>query len=398
MKLLKRLSWLFFIILTLITIVFVYYASQRFSAYRAVKEEKDRQAAVIDSLLLDRQANANTSSTDPFGDDNIARILLVGIDSRAGQEYGHCDAIQLFEIDRAKEAVQITAVPRGTYSPLPPGTGTTSSDYYVSNSCALGGLDYGITNIERILGKQADYIVVVGFSETLGILRYVDLPTTKTLQWLRNRQGYAIGEPQRARNHSTFLKQLLVKMVPEDISKTDKALHYIVYTKVQSDLSFDQAEQLVAALVNMKIADHPEKITLAMKPAYSVQDIPYNPDTIDEHLSNTIGRVEGWLGADSFSGKSKEEIQTTLLETIEAQYNDLSFMTWAFENDLWLQIEDTEMRETIRWDMLTKYLETLDDTVTEEALLADYILEMQHLGDTIREQEATQYLLSEYHL
>jgi hypothetical protein len=45
----------------------------------------------------------------------------------------------------------------------------------------------------------------------LGILRNLKLPTTDTLRWLRHRQGYAIGEPQRAHNHSTFLKQLILR-------------------------------------------------------------------------------------------------------------------------------------------------------------------------------------------
>lgn len=342
------------------------------------------QQSEIDALLKARRANIdNTKKTDPFGEDERVTVLLLGLDSRIGETSSHCDAIQLLDIDKKNESVTITAVPRGTYSPLPPGTGTTSTDYYVSNACALGGLDYGIKQIERILGQEADYVAMVGFSQMTGILRHLDLPTTETLQWLRNRQGYQIGEPQRARNHSTFLKHVLTKYTPNDISKVDSALHYIVYKIVDTDLTFGETKTIVQALSDIELAEHSEKVHLAMRPAYDVQDISYDPETIDKHLKQTIGRIKHLLSPDAYEDISEEDIQKQILTTIEEQKEDPSFVTWAYENSLWLQISDEEKRNGVRFDLMKRYTDHLNSIDKRKEILSDYILEMEHLNHDV---------------
>ena len=225
---------LWFIILLIISLIVI--SITTFFVTRTLAKGADTELTnTIDDFLSQRQEyllneNKHTTSS-PFGDDEIARILFIGLDSRAGQTHGHCDAIQLIEIDKGKNSVQITAVPRGTYSPLPPGVGATTTDYYVSNACGLVSLEYGVKQMEYILGKKADYIMVVGFSEVMGILKYLDLPTTPTLQWLRHRQGYAIGEPQRAHNHSTFLKNCSPLIYPMMYQRSMR--HYtILYTNL----------------------------------------------------------------------------------------------------------------------------------------------------------------------
>ncbi len=389
-----RFFWrFFFFVFSCIGFAFLVYGYEWYQESREVREEQARQQSAIDAVLDERQKQDFQLEGDPFGEDGVVRVLFIGLDSRAGQEFGHCDAIQMIEIDTAKEAVTITAVPRGTYAPLPFGKGVTSTDYYVSNSCALGGLAYGIENIERIVGSKADYIVTVGFSETLGVLRTAELPTTETLQWLRNRQGYAIGEPQRARNHSTFLKQMLLKFVPDRPSAIDTPLHYIIYKMVGTDLTFGEAEAIVTALSKMDIKNHPEKIHLAMKPVYVVQDIAYDPDTISDHLSSTLGKISQWLPKVDYSGQTEEEIQQKLLATIAEHDGDEEFLKWAFENDLWLQIEDDTTREQMRWDMMNTYF-TLITEEERQNLLADYVLEMEQLGKNTWEEKGKTLLLT----
>lgn len=363
--------------------------------YQERQETKARlsaEKAAIEGLLEARkEAREDGDMSDPFGDDQRLSVLLIGLDNRAGQEFGHCDAIQLITIDKDNDRVTITAVPRGTYSQLPPGTGVTSSDYYVSNSCALGGLEYGINNIERILGEQADYLAVVGFSRTFGVLRALDLPTTETVQWLRNRHGYAIGEPQRAHNHSTFIKQMMVSRLPEEISTLDSALYKVVYSMIQTDLSYPQIEQIVQVLIDMDIDNHPEKVTLAMRPAYDVKDIPYDPEHIEEHLAETIGQISHWLSSDDYSEKSAEEIQDGLVQKIGAQLQDEEFVSWAFENQLWLQIDDDQVRHQVRWDLMMARMETLTREEQKE-LIGDYILEMEALDIPDWEEKGRAYL------
>jgi hypothetical protein len=343
-----------------------------------VAEIKEQIQTTINFRLEEQKA---TCDDDPFGDDGVVRVLLIGLDSRLGSEIGHCDAIQMIEIDRDKQTVAITAVPRGTYVPLP-GSGHLSSDYYISKSCEIGGLDYGIEQIEKILGAKADYVVVVGFSEALGIFRTLDLPTTETLQWLRLRQGYAVGEPQRAHNHSTFLKDLLVRFVPDDPSSLDAAWEYLLYQFVDTDLSFAQARNIVAALSEMNLPENSEKITLLMKPAYIVADVAYDPERLDEYISSLVDPVAAWIPEGAYSGISDEEAQQRLMDLINSELENPEFVSRAFEQKLWLQIEDSGTRESVHFAILEKYLDQVFDFEEAKNILADYIIEMETLGET----------------
>lgn len=350
--------------------------------HTAEKKAEEVRLSEVDSLLEERKKALleEGETKDIFGEDNKVSILLLGIDSRAGQKSGHCDAIQLFEIDKEKDTIQVTAVPRGTYSPLPPGPERPTSSYYVSNACGIAGLDYGIKQIERILGKKADYIVVVGFSETLGILRKLKLPTMETLQWLRHRKSYGVGEPQRAHNHSTFLKHLLVKYTPEDPSSIDTAFHYVLYRIVQTDLSFPQVRNLIEELSQMKLKEHPDRITLSMRPRYPVQDIAYDPENLDQYLHNVLDPIKHLLSEDDYKEISLQSAEDRIVNIIDRKKDNVEFIAWSFENDLWLQIDDDTKRETARYDLLTRYIKGLETKEEKEKILADYILEMEQTG------------------
>lgn len=334
----------------------------------------------IDEVVQERVAERMFENTDdnPFGDDGVVRILVVGIDSRAGETRGHCDAIQLVEINQTQSRVAITAVPRGTFARLP-GTGHLPSDYYVSKACELGGLQYGISEIERILQRKADYVVVVGFSEVLGILRRLQLPTTETLQFLRQRQGYAVGEPQRARNHSTFLKHLLVNYLPKDDKTVDVPLHYLLYSMVNTDLSFSEARAIQRVVSAMQLGEHPERIQLKMQPAYAVADIPYNPETVGEYVNGMVSAISPHLSAEAYSGKSIEEVQQALATLVNDRMSNDDFVRWAYENRVWLQIEDDAVRNEMQFNILERYVRLVDKEVSQTAVL-DYMLEMQYLA------------------
>jgi hypothetical protein len=363
----------------------VWFLAQRFFPYSpedAVQAEEKSEKEKID-LLLDarRTEREGTEEVDPFGDDGMVNILLLGVDKRAGQTKGHCDAIQFIVVNKEKEEVLITAVPRGTYSPLPPGGKYLPTDYYISKACEIGGLDYGIEQVEKIVGKKADYLVIVGFSEALGIFRNLDLPTTETLQWLRHRQGYAIGEPQRAHNHSTFIKQMMIKFVPEKSSMVDKALQYIIYKTVQTDLSFTEARIILDELSSIDFTDHPERIVLQMKPAYAVSEIPYAEEYLKEYLDKMIKPVKDLLPGGDYTGLSADETQAQFLEIIEEKKDDPEFILWAFENKLWLQIEDADKRMAAQYDFLERYLSSLAEKSERENIISDYILEMEYYGE-----------------
>lgn len=387
-------------VLTIITIAVLAFgfwlSTKAVLSYRARQLEKQAQEIQDRAIqnIIDAHRDNSSTSTDPFGEDGIVKILFLGLDKRIGDQNGHCDMIQLITINNKVGTINITALPRGTYSPLPSGKGVTSSDYYVSNACGLGGLDYGINQIEKILGVKADYLVIVGFSETIGILRNLKLPTTETIQWLRNRHGYAIGEPQRAHNHSTFIKQMMVKYTPTKTSQLDKALQYIVYKLVKTDLSFAQTQKIITAVSIMDIANHPEKITLSMRPLYPYKDISYDPAKINQNLEETLGPIKHFLSKEDYSGVTTATLQSRILDTIEKNKTNPEFVSWAYENNLWLQIEDQNQSLITQYSLLVSYLAYLEKQ-KKESVLADYILEMENRGETVWKERGKQLLLQE---
>jgi len=328
----------------------------------------------IKEIITTRQLESENNQ-DPFGHDDKVKVLFLGIDSRAGQSFGHCDAIQMIEINRAKEKISITAVPRGTYCPLPE-PGHQPSEYYLAKSCEIGGIDYGIEQIEQILNKQADYVVMVGFSEALGIFRDLGLPATETLQWLRNRQGFAIGEPQRAHNHSTFIKQMLTKYTRKDNTALNGAWDYLIYKMVNTDLSFTQARKIKQALIDMNLAENKNKITLDIKPYYSVQDIAFDEHNLDDQLKKLLYQHPENL-SDSYSGKTKEQIEQDIIGMYEQQKENQEFTKWAFENSLWLQVENKQKRLQMHYKLLKNYVWLMTNKQERKALISDYILEMK---------------------
>ena len=393
----KKVIIILIIIISCLGLLLLAKAVLWYKAYASEREFIKTQNQAIENIIDSRRIeNSEETTTDPFGEDGVVHVLFVGLDKRAGQEAGHCDAIQLISIDTNDIGkITITAVPRGTYSPLPPGKGTTSTDYYVSNACGLGGLDYGINQIEKILGVESDYLAVVGFSETMGILRYLHLPTTETLQWLRNRHGYTIGEPQRAHNHSTFIKQMIIKFVPTTQTKLNTALQYLVYNLIKTDLSFEQTQKILDTVSTMDIANHPEKIQLTMRPFYSVQDISYDPENVTEYLEQTLGPIAHLLSKDDYSNLSEETVQANLLSIIEKNKNNPEFISWAYENNFWLQIEDNEQSLAVQFDLLKDYLPLLSDSSKRQSILADYILEMENRGESVWQTKGKDLLIQE---
>jgi anionic cell wall polymer biosynthesis LytR-Cps2A-Psr (LCP) family protein len=373
---------IFLIIIIIFGILATVFFIQRYVVERDARRAEQARKDAISEVIHTRTASDNTTSTDPFFDTDTVRILLIGLDTRAGSDVSHCDAIQLVEITKSTETIVITAVPRGTYAPLPPGTAVTSSEYYVSNSCALGGIEYGIANIQKILGVEADYVAFIGFSELMGALRTLRLPATDTLQWLRHRQGYAIGEPQRARNHSTFLKTMLVRFTPDNISKADTTLHYLLYQLINTDMSFAMVQSLVQTLSDMRIYERPDAITLAMRPAYDVEDIAYDPNEAGAYVTAMVTPVSSHLNAADYQELTEADISTNVITLIEDKHTDSAFITWAWDHKLWFQLSEEQTRLEVQYELLTHYLNILETTEARQAVLGDYVLEMKFLGYT----------------
>jgi len=116
-----------------------------------------------------------------------------------------------------------------------------------------------------------------------------------------------------------------------------------------------------------------------MRPSYNVQDIPYDPDTAGEYVKSMIDPVKGYLKGTSYTGITTEEADQRIVDTIDKKISDDEFVLWAYENQLWLQIEDDIIREEKQYEIIWQYLNQVSEE-EQQLIVADYVLEMRYLG------------------
>lgn len=334
----------------------------------------------VDAVIAARREEIESVTAIPFGSDSEINILSLGLDSRKEGEEQHCDAIHMVTLDLSDWSILITSVPRGTYSPLPSGREYLSTDYYVSNACAFGGLDYGINQIEKIVGVKADYVATVGFSQALGIFRALNLPTTQTLQWLRHRQSYAIGDPQRSQNQAVFIKDIALKLLDGD--GISNLMMHILYSLVDTDIDFQTVEALYNGYRAADIASRPEDISLTMKPYFETKEYHFDAENADAQVDALVASLKGRLSPEDLSYKTAAELQASL-ETYMRQALALpDSVEHVYNEQLWRQLDDDAVREELHFRFMEKYMREFRviDQPRAVQIVTDYILEKQFYG------------------
>lgn len=337
---------------------------------------------VVDEVLADRKAKIEQGEDVDFGDENEINVLVLGLDARKGWQEPHCDGIHMFTLNIEDWSVHITSVPRGTYAYIPPGT-YPDNEYYLANACAFAGLDYGVEQIEKVAGVQADYVATVGFSQVLGILRSLDLPTTASLQWLRHRQSYAIGDPQRSHNQAVFMKDLIVGQADKLRGDFGAAMEYLIYSTVNTDMDYDVARALIEGYLDADLDRRPEDITLSMRPHHVVEDYHLDLENPDEQIQPLLDYLKPYLSKEDLSGRSIEDIQAELVGYMEERLDSSESVSDIMNKQLWLQVEDHDTREQMHYDFTEKYVREIIDEDPDKALdvITTYIFEKQTIGE-----------------
>jgi hypothetical protein len=132
----------------------------------------------------------------------------------------------------------------------------------------------------------------------------------------------------------------------------------------------------------MRIYERPEAIILAMRPAYDVQDIPYDETTAGDYVRTHIEPLSQYLSSADYEQLSEADITHTILRLIDDNQQDSDFIHWSWDHKLWYQLYEEETRLQAQYDIMLAYLELLGTTEERQAVLADYILEMDFLGYT----------------
>ncbi len=120
-----------------------------------------------------------------------------------------------------------------------------------------------------------------------------------------------------------------------------------------------------------------------MRPWYVIQDITYDPDTLHEYLEKTLSPIKPSLSLEDSSNESSETEQSRLVEIIEKNKNNPEFISWAYQNDLWLQIEEKNQRLSIQYELFLAYLSLLIEKKQRESIIVDYIIEMENIGEPL---------------
>lgn len=347
---------------------------------------------IVEDVLAARTSQVLEEGAVPFGDDDVINVLVLGIDSRKEGEEQHCDAIHMFSINIETWDVKITSVPRGTTASLPSGS-WKPTEYYLANACAYGGLDYGIAQIERIVGVKHDYLVTVGFSQALGVFRALSLPTTETLQWLRHRQSYAIGDPQRSHNQAVFMADLLRQFGRQE-ERLSSALLYVMYRFVDTDMSFGTARSLYEGFVASGRATDEHVIVHDMKPFYATTDYHLDVVNPDAQISALLDRIRPYLSKEDLSDRPIEDVQRELVTYLYDALQQPEEAQRVIDEEIWRQVEDDAAREALHFAYVSWYVTTLLGSDEQAAIdfLADYILEKQTLSVPEYEEKGRQLM------
>ena len=332
--------------------------------------------------------NKNSSDEANSNDDyKIYNILLLGIDGRKGDGRGRCDAIHIFSFTPAEKAMRITSIPRGTKVNI---ANVSTQSAYLANNCHIKGIQDTIEKIEEISGINVDAYVSLGFSQSMGILRLMNLPTTPTLQFLRNRR-YAIGDYQRSHNQAVFLKDMFIAYFKQ-FYEMPKAVRKIAFNSLESNLDFDTADYLIEKIEENKIYLNGNNIILITKPEK-------NKYIKELHIDTTTKNTEEWQDKDFITYQGEITNYLNNLITAAEAYLKAGNIVQAnsklkipFAQQLWNQIEEETVREQIHYEITRAYSASISDRALKENTIQNYINEMKYLNKTEYLEQAVRWL------
>lgn len=336
-------------------------------------------SVVISSSSSDFSIVSTASVSAPKVPQEEIAILLLGLDSRQHQTSAHCDAIHLFTLNTIEKTIKITSIPRGTYVYIPPGI-YPQSDSYFANACKWAGIPYLTKQVEKLLNTQVDYTVKVGFSQTLGILRALQLPTTDSLRWLRARKSFIIGDNQRSHNQAVFMKDAILKKLDMFKNPMWFPVAKVAYSYVDTDLDFESAYALLRFYAESDLENHPERIKLAMKPHRITEDLHFDFDNPEATFNKYPLLRETATSNRGSKSPALAETQREVVQNITKQLNTHGSLVSIVQKKLWLQIEDENVREDLYFKIITRLVEGEQNQEKKIDLVTEYIQEKEALG------------------
>lgn len=272
-------------------------------------------------------------------------IAITGVDSRIGERYRHADANHVVSLLLDKGEIEIYSIPRDTYAFA--GFEDDSLDKYNLLTNVLGrlGRKSYLSELARISEiDHIHYYVELGFSQAIGIIEKLGFKDPKsTLQILRDRKSYRIGDFQRSYNQGNFISGAIYKF-NHLTENTNDIIFDIFLGLVETNLSKDDIIDLKSYFTNLK----KNQITNFVKPKINTnfEEIDlFNTFEYDSIVvSNDLGAFDNT--SEFVAGKLLE-----ILEEVDSYKNNqvkINKLKRYFEQKAWLQISDLRIRSAIK--------------------------------------------------
>jgi LCP family protein required for cell wall assembly len=136
-------------ILTLVSFTFQFVTSTGASMNEDIEHKEKYQARVDDLSLTDG---------DPIS------ILLMGVDTRSGEEGGRADTMVLMTLNPQSKSIEMVSIPRDTHLKIDGGLDKINSSYQI------GGPAETIKSVEKLLDVPVDYFIEVNMKGFEGIV------------------------------------------------------------------------------------------------------------------------------------------------------------------------------------------------------------------------------------
>ncbi|MCB2205692.1 LCP family protein [bacterium] len=360
-----------------------FYPGRRDSALAAARTLFPRSP--LPHAMLQERGTAypvNLSAAEKGG---LLDLLLIGLDSRLGEGKGRADALHLLSIDPSVPEIQITSIPRGTFSYL----GYEDDAYNIlANVRAERGRQELLRRVARLCGRDSiRYYMEIGFSDALGLLSLLGYPDPGiALQELRHREGYQYGDHDRSYNQGQFIRHALLRALPLLEGVTGEVILSAGQDLLHTNLSVLQCRGLVCLLNDAGLTERPDLVRVHLRSRFrkrieqrhalrgnslfvsSDADMQSRTIGTGAHVAPTPAeRILRRHIANAESSRSAAEMYTTL---------------WTlFEQHAWLQVQDEPSRRALRDTMaqlligVCQRLQRVDDIAhIRRTLKADELL------------------------
>lgn len=244
----KRKSIIKYILVSLFIFALFFTAGAELSAYLMNDKNKEALQAADDSEAIGTEKKGSKTN-----------ILLLGVDARPGEKNSRSDTILLVSVDPTQDKVAIISIPRDTKVDIP-----GSSVEKINAANFVGGPEYAVEIVEKVLDINIDYYVEADFSGFREIIDTIGGVTIDVPQRMYNRyegidlnpgiqrlngydalgfvrfRDYVNGDIDRTAQQQVFLKALASELLqPKTIAKLP-ALIKEVNKYVKTDIPLSQ--------------------------------------------------------------------------------------------------------------------------------------------------------------